>query len=443
MNSEQSQYKSYLAEISSKPSNRIFIKAIITALLILGMLIPTMFVSSTIYERQNRREQVVADIASKWAGKQTTNMPYMFIPSLDSNTKPLFILPDNVVVKGNVQPEERTRSIYKVLLYRSQLTIDGNYAFSLPAATDISKFNLQNAKVCFGITDIKGIENNAVITLNNTPYELLPGLPSIDIDKEGLSAQVNLSTIDITQPIHFSLPVKIKGSEQLQFIPLAGNSSFELSSTWSNPSFAGNALPTTKETSNKGFTAKWSFGKTNFPFRTVLQDANISTGDWSFGVNLIQPADQYAKTERSVKYAILFIGLTFALFFIMELLQKKPVHPVQYILVGVALVIFYTLLLSISEFILFDYAYLIAASAIVMLITLYVKAHFRSWKTTGIFAAVLSGLYGFIFVLIRLEDTALLVGSIGLFAVLALVMYASRKINWYGNHSTLPPIVQP
>ena len=147
----------------------------------------------------------------------------------------------------------------------------------------------------------------------------------------------------------------------------------------------------------------------------------------------------YNKTMRSVKYAILFIGLTFAFFFIIELMQHKPFHPVQYVLVGLALVIFYTLLLSISEYILFDYAYLVAALATIFLITFYAKGHFESWKTAGIFFGLLSCLYSFIFILIRLEDTALLVGSIGLFIVLALVMYTSRKINWYGNTPTLAP----
>jgi inner membrane protein len=163
-----------------------------------------------------------------------------------------------------------------------------------------------------------------------------------------------------------------------------------------------------------------------------LRDTKFEPGAFAFGVTMIQPADQYAKTERAVKYAILIIGLTFSLFFIVELMQKKPIHPVQYVLIGLALVIFYTLLLSISEFLLFDIAYLVAAIATILLITLYANTHFKSWRSAGIFAGVLTLLYGFIFVLIRLEDTALLVGSIGLFIILAIAMYASRKINWYG-----------
>ncbi|MEO8583110.1 MAG: inner membrane CreD family protein, partial [Flavitalea sp.] len=168
------------------------------------------------------------------------------------------------------------------------------------------------------------------------------------------------------------------------------------------------------------------------PFGTVLKNVNLDDLKMDFGVTMLQPADQYAKTSRCVKYAILFIGLTFGLFFIIELMQRKPFHPVQYSLIGIALVIFYSLLLSISEFILFDAAYLIASLATILLITWYAASHFRQWKTAGVFGGVLTILYGFIFILVRLEDTALLVGSIGLFIVLGLVMYASRKINWYG-----------
>jgi inner membrane protein len=155
---------------------------------------------------------------------------------------------------------------------------------------------------------------------------------------------------------------------------------------------------------------------------------------------MIEPADQYAKTNRSIKYAILIIGLTFSLFFIIELMQRKPIHPVQYVLIGLALVIFYSLLLAISEFLAFDFAYLIASTGTILLIGLYAKAHFKSWRSSGIFTGVLTLLYGFIFVLIRLEDTALLVGSIGLFIILALTMYGSKKVNWYSNSET--PVLQ-
>jgi len=345
------------------------------------------------------------------------------------------------------------------LLYKSDIKNTGNFFLQLPKDITPAMVNFSEAKVCFGIRDFKGIQEKITIRLNGSSYELSPGLPTKEreniyadnssisssgndvverssgkeIETIGLSSNINLSAADIGKSIAFDMPVKINGSEQLHFVPLAGNSSFSLTSIWADPKFDGSNLPASRNVSPQGFSAKWNFNKANLPFGTAIKDFDFKKEPFAFGVTMVQPADQYAKTMRSVKYAILFIGLTFALFFIIELMQKNPVHPVQYVLVGLALVIFFTLLLSISEFILFDFAYLIAAAATILLITMYAKSHFRSIKTALVFATVLSCLYSFIFVLIRLEDTALLVGSIGLFIVLAIVMYASRKIQWYGN----------
>jgi inner membrane protein len=242
-----------------------------------------------------------------------------------------------------------------------------------------------------------------------------------------------LTEADLNQAIPFNTILNIRGSEELHFVPLGGNSTYALQSSWPAPSFDGNSLPITRDVKDSGFNASWQFNKANLPFGTLLRSPKLKASELAFGVTLVQPADQYAKTERAVKYAILIIGLSFSLFFIIDVMQKKPVHPVQYILVGIALVIFYTLLLSFSEFILFDWAYAAAALATITLISFYVKSHFGNWRTAGIFTLVLTLLYTFIFVLVRLEDTALLVGSIGLFFILAIAMYLSRKIDWYGT----------
>lgn len=419
---------------SSSPANKILIKGIITAALILLMLIPMIFIQNLVTEREERQKEVVKEVSGKWAAAQTVTAPYLAIPYIDYSAqtqKMLLILPENLSVKGSITPEERPRSIYKVLLYKSDLTMQGNFLFQLPKDISLSSLQLADAKICIGISDFKGIEQKISINYNNTSIDLKPGLPVHLIDDTGLSASLPLNAGALSNNISFNVNIKLKGSSQLHFTPLSANSNFEITSSWANPSFDGNALPAARTVSDQGFKAKWAFNSANLPFTTVLKNEAIDKKSLAFGVSMVQPADQYAKTMRSVKYAILFIALTFALFFIIELLQQKPVHPVQYVLVGLGLVIFYSLLLSISEFILFDTAYLIAATAIILLITLYAKSHFKSFKAAGIFAALLSVLYAFIFVLIRLEDTALLIGSIGLFIVLALIMYASRKINWY------------
>ncbi len=420
-------------------SNKILLKGGITALLILLMLIPVSYIQELVTERKERQEQIIDEVSSKWAASQTVTPPYLVIPyktgdSAKPVTQQLVILAETVSVKGNIEPEKRHRSNYDVLLYRSQLNMTGEFKFSLPKNIRKEQLILPEAKVCAGISDSKGIEKKVVVHFNNTDVPLSPGLP-VNIDSNGLSALVDITQAQLETSIPFSLSLQIKGSSQLHFKPMSGNSSFELNSTWPHPSFDGNVIPVrdnNEETTESSFPATWNFSNANLPFSTVLQgDAIKNYDDLSFGVSLVQPVNQYAKAMRSIKYAIFVIGLTFALFFIIEILQKNPVHPIQYVLVGLALVIFYSLLLSISEFLSFDYAYLIAATATVVLITLYTKSHFKNWKTAGIFFGILSGLYSFIYTLISLEDTALLAGSIALFVILAVVMYASRKINWY------------
>jgi inner membrane protein len=432
-------------ETKSNPSNRILIKGAITAALIGIMMIPTVFISDLVRERQERNEAVVKEVDSRWAMAQTISGPYIFLPykytTTDAAGKPLvivnhlFILPENKQVAGKINHEIRERSIYKVLLYRSSLTDQGNFVLNLPKEVTTDQVQWSDAKICFGISDFKGIEEKLVIHFNGTDNELSPGLPAGigDENEKGLSAPVQITAADIGKSVNYQMNIKIKGSEMLHFVPLSGNSHYTLESTWPNPSFDGSNLPSERTVTKDGFTADWNFNKANLPFGTVLNDFKFDKSSLAFGVTMVEPADQYAKTNRSIKYAILIIGLTFSLFFIIELMQRKPIHPVQYVLIGLALVIFYSLLLAISEFVAFDYAYLIASLGTILLIGLYAKSHFKSWKSAGIFTGVLTLLYGFIFVLIRLEDTALLVGSIGLFIILALTMYASKKVNWYGT----------
>lgn len=424
-----------------KTSNKVLIKAAITGILILVMLIPTLFITSLVSEREARQNNVVTEVMGKWAGPQTFTGPYLYIPytvtdkdlkgNIVKTTKKLILLPEQLNVIGKMFPEIRPRSIYKVLLYKTDITAFGSFTLQVPKNVDPTSLQLNEAKICLGISDFKGIQEKIDIGFGGIDYKLSPGIPINDIDSSGLSSDIHLSLADINQARPFKLNVKLKGSKQLNFVPMSGNSKFNLQSSWKNPSFDGNKIPDQRDVNDSGFSASWSFNNANLPFGTVLKQVDFKKNDFAFGVTMIQPADQYTKTDRCVKYALLFIGLTFVLFFIVELMQNKPLHPVQYTMVGIALMVFFTLLLSISEFILFDYAYLIAAFATVALITFYAKGHFKSWKTSTVFAGVLTALYTFIFILVRLEDTALLIGSIGLFIVLALVMHASRKINWY------------
>lgn len=428
---------------SSSKSTKIGIKAVIIAALILGLMIPTIFISNLVQERKYRQKEVVDEVSSKWASPQLLSGPYLNLPyqvtTVNSDKKisvtinELTILPDNISVNGKVNHEIRKRSIYEVILYRADLNSEGIFNFKLPEDIKPEQVKWDEASICYGLSDFKGIEEKLIVDFNGKNYELSPGLPTHSINKIGLSAPISFSEENLNTPLTFKINAKIKGSKNLEFLPFAGDSKYDIQSDWPSPSFDGNILPSSNSVSDSGFNATWHINKANLPFGTVLRNFSFDSESIAFGVTLLQPTDAYAKTDRSVKYAILFIGLTFSIFFIIEIMQKKPVHVVQYILIGLALVIFYTLLLSLSEYLKFDIAYWIAALATIILISFYAHSHFKSAKTAAIFFSVLSLLYAFIFVLIRLEDSALLIGSIGLFAILAMAMYASRKVNWYGS----------
>lgn len=422
--------------------NRLVIKGSLISTLILLMLIPAAFIEKLVNEREARQAQVIAEVSSKWANAQTVTGPVLIIPYLYSYKasdnkiitvkKMAHFLPEHLHINGSVSPEVRKRSLYQVTLYRSELKLEGDFT-ALPLAKlgiDANSLLLNEARILFGIDDARGLEEEVAIRWNDSNQKLEAGVPENGAIKSGMSVPISLNpALGNT----FSISMRLRGSGNLYFSPVGKITEVSLHSTWPHPAFDGKYLPdTTASISAKGFNAHWKVLAVSRSFPQSWRDNPVDLESASFGVRLIQPADGYAKTERSVKYAILFIALTFIVFFFLEIIQKRLVHPLQYLLVGFALCLFYTLLLSISEYTNFNIAYAIAASATVGLIGLYVQSVFNNKKTALGFSTALAGLYSYIFILIQLEDYALLFGSIGLFIILAVLMYFSRKIDWYG-----------
>ena len=425
-------------------SNRLTIKGIIVAGLILIMLIPTLFIMNLVSERADRQETVAKEVSAKWATEQTFTGPMLVIPyresiqSEDGKTtvykKYAYFLPDQLKINGVLEPEIRHRSIYNIVVYRANMQIEGYFSPIQTEGLQIAKEDLQmhEAFVCIGLNDFRGIEDQLSLSWNDSSHIFNAGMPDDHIIKNGLHTPVALGYNDLAKSNTFKLQLHLRGSENLSFTPVGKTTDVHFTSPWTNPSFDGSFLPvTTPQINEKGFRAQWKVQHLNRNYPQSWKDDNYNLADSRFGITLLQPVDSYSKTMRSVKYAILFIALTFGLYFFLEILQKRTVHPIQYVLVGLALSIFYTLLLSISEYIQFNIAYSIAAAATVALITLYTKSVFHKWKIAMLFGVMLTTLYTFIFILLQLQDGALLFGSIGLFIVLAVVMYYSRKINWY------------
>ena len=427
--------------------NRVTFKGISVGILILVLLIPTAFIQELIRERRNRQAEVANEVSSKWAGSQTVSGPFLIIPyteEVKDNTGKItvvkhqaYFLPDQLNINGNLSPEIRSRSIYKVVLYKTDLQVNGTFSPTFLQELNMSpeRFLLNEAQLCFGLTDNRGIDDQLTINWNGVEKIFNAGVPKNALINSGVSVPIAFASNDSTKPFAFDIQLKLKGSEYLFFSPLGKQTQVRLQSPWSNPSFDGKFLPASKTITEKGFIADWKVLHFNREFPQAWADAEVNINSSSFGLNLLQPNDAYGKTLRAVKYAILFIALTFCLYFFIELFQKRSVHPMQYILVGLALCIFYTLLLSVSEYLDFNLAYVIAGSATVLLITLYTKSLFVKWNIALLFGLFLGLLYSFIFILIQLQDGALLFGSIGLFVLLALVMYYSRKIDW--NYSSM------
>ena len=422
--------------------NKLVIKSFFIGFLVLALLIPTFIIMYLVNERKERKQEVTREISNKWSSAQTITGPFLIVPYTEiENNVPvkryLHILPENLDVQGRVEPEIRYRSIYKVPVYTARpLVLKGRFSKHNLSTLNISPefIRWSDARLCIGITDLKGLKEQA-IKWNNQLLTMEAGMPDNSIADQGINASFPLDSSFLNSDTEFSIQLTLQGSEKLFFTPLGSTTSVHLSAPWNNPAFDGRYLPDTEQVNKNSFTADWKISQFNRDFPKLFLPTNAIRNTVmasAFGVELLSPFDGYAQTMRSLKYAILVIALTFFAYFFTELFQRKPVHPLQYILIGVALVVFYTLLLSISEYILFSWAYLCAATATILLLSWYTYSIFKRANTSFLFAMLLSTLYLFIYVLIQMQDNALLFGSIGLFVLLALAMYLSRKIDWYG-----------
>ncbi len=444
---QKQEAKTFFGE--KKKSILLSIKGLTVAFLTLLLLIPTLFISNLIRERLDRQEAVRQEVYSKWASEQTLTGPILVIPYMESDLenldqkekykrKLLYFMPETLDIQGEIFPHQRHRSIFDVTVYQAGLNMKGTFSPIDIASLGISADQLLLNESCIflEISDFRGVEEQLKIHWDDRDLSLGNEAVSSGLSDHVLGSPVKITYEDLQQIHNFSMNIKIKGAENLMFAPIGKTTSTHLTSSWTNPSFIGNFLPNNPaEVTDSGFVADWKILHLNRPFPQVWKGNTYNLKSASYGVKLLNSTDSYAKTERSIKYAILFIALTFALYFFIEVLNNKKIHLIQYALVGMALCVFYTLLLSISEYLNFNLAYLIASLATIALISFYTQSAFGSWKTAALFTTVLSGLYGFIFILIQLQDGALLFGSIGLFVLLAIIMYYSRKIDWYGQWS--------
>jgi inner membrane protein len=429
----------------------------IVELLILGalalvLMLGLAMIRSLVSERMNRAASVRSEIAASWGRGQSIGGPVLIVPFrvryIDSYGRPQVMterarfLPQRLTTKGSLRAERRHRGIFETTVYRADLAVAGVFA-----RPDFSAWNIppedilwSEAVLTIGVSDLRGIRGTPVLRWKEGDTAFAGGSADPKLWTTGLTARPALAATD-TGAYPFAFDLRINGTEDIRFYPLGGETVVELTSNWPDPSFGGAFLPDSRVVSKTGFRARWSVSSLarSYPqqWRENTEQASAAlaaVGPSAFGVSLVSPVGHYQKTERSMKYGALFIVLTFLTFFLYELLSPVTLHPVQYFLVGGALCLFYLLLLSISEHAPFAVAYAIGSCATVALISSYSAALLRNRRRVLGLAAVLAFLYGYLYVLLQLEDWALLMGSVGLFLILALVMYTTRKVDWGSAH---------
>jgi len=423
--------------------NKVLFKSGILVGLIILLLIPTFFISDLISEREQRQEEAINEVSEKWAGRQTLSGPIITIPYneyfkdsskiLRKRVNYIHILPEKLKINTQLFPEMRYRGIFEIVVYNSKTHFSGSFNLAEAKAISIPKQDvlLSEAFISLGISDLRGVEEQIPLKSINGIFNFNSGIRTNDILETAISTKIDLALHDsVASFFDFAFDVKLKGSQNLYFTPIGKVTEVFAKSSWNSPSFEGSFLPDERKIENSGFTAFWKILHLNRSYPQLWTNNMYSIGESSFGIELLLPIDNYKKTSRSIKYAVLFIALTFMIYFFLELLNNKLVHPFQYLLIGFGLCMFYTLLLSISEHLSYNWAYIISSFMTILLLGVYSNSILDDRKLAILIAATLTILYGFIFSIIQLQDYALLMGSIGLFIILALTMYYSKKIDW-------------
>jgi len=424
--------------------NSYSVKMIVVSALALFLLIPTVWIQEIIKERIKLKKEVERQMASQWGDSQIVsgpvlNIPFTYWQERDNNeaaiekTAIAHFLPETLNVDGEILPEIRYRSIYKIPVYESRVKLTGKFITPDFSKIEIipNKIKWEDAYFTIGISDLRGIKDMPVITINKLNCLLEPGVANSDVFASGITIKAN--SMDLNRNIDFDIDLKLNGSSSFSVEALGKTSVVQMTSKWSDPSFIGSFLPATREVGNNGFKANWTVTHLNRNFPQQWVNSKHKTDDARLGVELLMPVDHYLKSTRSVKYAILFIALNFIVFLFIEIKNRKKIHPFQYSLVAFALLLFYTLLTSIGEQIGFNPAFVISALAITGLISWYSFTILKSIRTAIWVCLLQMGLYLFLYTILQLQDYALLMGSIGLFVILGLIMKASQQIKWYND----------
>ncbi|RJY10196.1 cell envelope integrity protein CreD [Aurantiacibacter aquimixticola] len=450
------------------PGMKLFLTGVVAAVLI----VPLMMVYALIWDRENQSNQAQTQVTAGWGGAQTITGPLLVIPYNGEVTetetvngvaqqrtrnvrRELFVSPTEQDIETRIDPERRGYAIYESVVYEAEIT--GTARFALDGdlerlGVERDSLLLDQAELRFGISDPRGLTDGASVRAGGETIQLSPGNGPAATGGSGFSAPVEW---DAEAPLSVAFQYGLRGSRSLALVPRGGETAWQVTSPWPHPSFTGSFMPQEPEVGADGFTATYP-GITNLALGQRL--LSLSDGgnpgmamaveaaayDESYAremraagqnaspvvIGLVDPVDLYSQVDRAVKYGFLFIGFTFATFFMFDVVGGARVSAAEYLLTGTGLVLFFVMLLAFAEVIGFAWAYIVAAGAIIGLVTAYSAAVLGTWRRAGFIGAMLAGLYALLFVLLNLETYSLVIGSLLLFAALAGIMYATRNIDW-------------
>lgn len=421
----------------------------VIAVLALMLLIPLAMVQDLIREREQRKEEAQMEVSATWGGPQTLvgpviSVPYEVLVRVNANDgsggyemqtvkRYAHFLPESLDIVAEMEPERRHRGIYDVVVYRSTMKLSGRFKPLKDNDLDLNdRLRWQDAIVTVGVSDLRSVRGQLYLHTSGLDLAFEPGIATNEAIGTGMSASLKLDSLWEEKEIPFEMELQLNGSTHLRMVPVGRVTTASVRSSWPDPSFQGAFLPDSSSIKPDGSSARWTVLHLNRPYpQEFVGDHAFQLQESAFGVDLMLPVDEYRKSDRAAKYGFMLIALVFLVFFFVEVLQKLRIHPIQYLLVGLALCIFYTLLIALGEHIGFGKAYGISSAAVIGLVVFYAASVFKMPRATRLLAFVLVLVYGFVFTIIHQEDYALLLGSIGLFAVLTIVMALSRKIDWY------------